>query len=318
MAEDTEVNTVPDDELFDVEGEAAQADDDSSDAASADDPAAQVVDLDTGKGEPVPAESDDPDDSDDGESYGAKVTSRINKLTGHHNQAIAEKNREIAALKRQAFDAQGVALDANVASLTSRLEGINDGLKQAIEDGDTDKQLELNDELLDAKIELREAKGQKGRPSRPTAEPEGDGEVPAPTEPKDPLAALQPKAKGWAQRVGFMGWSDSQRGTALGIDSELTKEGFDQNTDDYFDELDRRLGGIYPDLYPQDDEPEPAPRPKVASNVRAPAPITPKPGANTGSKVKLDASDYANMRKFKLDPQNPEHVKAYAQQKRSG
>ena len=313
---DTLANTLPEDELFDTEGEADMAEDGSLETEVSD----QIVDLDAGdddEGEAAPDEGAAQEAESDDVDYGAKVAARINKLTGQHNQTIAAKDREIASLKRQTFDAQGAALDANVSGLKSKLEGINDALKQAMEDGDTDKQLELNDELLDVKIGLREAEGLRGRPSKREATADaGDGDNAEPAAPNDPLDALQPKAKGWAQRVGFTGWGDAQRGLALGIDSELTKEGFDPNTDDYFDELDRRMGQVYPDLYDSDDEPEPTPRPKVKTNVRGAPPITPKPGAG-GNQVKLDANDYANMRRFKLDPQNPEHVKAYAIQKRS-
>lgn len=313
---DTLANTLPEDELFDTEGEADMAEDGSLETEVSD----QIVDLDADdddKGEVAPDEGAAQEAESDDVDYGAKVATRINKMTGQHNQIAAAKDREIADLKRQMFDVKGAALDANVTGLKSKIEGINNALKLAMEDGDTDKQLDLNAELLDVKIDLRVAEGQQGSPSgREAAADAGDGKSAEPATPNDPLDALQPKAKGWAQRVGFTGWGDAQRGLALGIDSELTKEGFDPNTDDYFEELDRRMGQIYPDLYESNDEPEPTPRPKVKTNVRGAPPITPKPGAGS-NQVKLDANDYANMRRFKLDPQNPEHVKAYAIQKRS-
>jgi hypothetical protein len=313
-----DTNTIPDEELFDVEGEAETAEEDSSLVeAPANEPSSTIVDLGADNDEAAITEVDGPD-----ESYGAKVNQRINKMTGQHNQELAGKNREIANLKRQVFDAQGAALDSTVSDLKGRSSSLTENLKQAIEDGDVDKQLELQVELGDVRADLRHAEKQVD-PSRRTAPTDGgDGTAPAPatpTSPGDPLAGLKPKAKAWAEKKGFANWTDSQRGLTLGIDSELTREGFDQNTDDYFIELDRRLEIKFPELYSSSDEfdPTPTPRPNVETNVRAPAPIPPKAG-NSGNKVTLDRSDYANMRRFKLDPSNPEHVKAYAAEKRKG
>lgn len=322
MADDTR-NTIPDEELFDVEGEAESAEDDSQDDVSGDDPGTQVIDLDADDGEAV-IEDDDDQSSDDEKSYGKKVARRISGMTGRHNQEIADKNREIAGLKRVAFEAQGAALDSNITGLKSEYSSLEESYKQAVEDGDTDKQSELHTKMLDVRIDMRAAESRQDpsrrKPSASDDPPDGGDTRREPTGPVDPLANLRPKAQGWAKRVGFINWTNSQRGLTLGIDSELTNEGFDQNTDEYFDELDRRIGELYPELYTSDDEepdPQPKPKRKIETNVRGAPPTKPNAG-NSGNKVTLGPADYANMRKFKLDPKNPEHVKAYAAEKRNG
>ena len=341
MPQDGKNAPLSDEQVFDLEGEASEADDDEGKGAAkapADDVddeelPEQIIDVapDGEDPKPVPAEGKGGEEK---ESYGKKVDRRIAKLTGRFKQENATQAQEISGLKRRLYDSEGEALNSTVSGLKTELEGIKGKLKQAFEDGNTDDQVDLQTDMVEVQTKLlatesrRDVSGHRPATDDGTGKPE-PAAAPAPAAPAapaaaDPYAGMRPKAKVWAKRIGFADLDPSQRGLALGIDQEIANEGFDQNTDDYFDELDRRLELIFPDLYkdpdeqdPPDppDEPRPRPAKKVEPSVRSSSPTPPNEG-NGGTKVKLGPADYANMRKFKLDPKNPEHLKAYAAERR--
>lgn len=322
MAEQT--NTRPDDELFDIEGEATVVDDDALGGLSDEDPGEQVVNFDDDavSADDVAVVADvKSTQNDENESYGKKVQARINRLTGTHLQELGTRDREIADLQSRVAAAECVAAKTSVEHLEARRERITADLKIAKEEGQVDTEMELTDELLDVKAELREFRGRvPADGGDPAASIPATSPATPPAASTDPYKGLAPKAKAWAETRNMASWTAAQRGLMYGIDAEIAKEGFDQSTDDYFTELDRRIEVHFPELYADpdglDDDPSPKPKPTLTPTVRAPSPTPPKEGGRRGNTVTLNSADYVNMRKFKLDPTNPEHVKAYAAEKR--
>ncbi len=315
------VNTRPENEIFDVEGENEGEEESEVEgggrAPAPDEPEPDIeVEVDIGEGEPgaEPPAAAAPAAGDG--QYGEKVNKRIASITGRHRQDMAEKDRQIARLKKDSFDAEGRALESSLSELTATKESLEVELKQAKEDGDTDKEVELQSKMVDTQVDIRGAENRKAR-AEAAGPPPAAGDKSA-----DWYASLPAKTQEWMKRVGFADWSEDAVGNAQGIDAVLAREGFDLNSDDYFTELDRRLSVRYPELYPDPDgepDPDPPPRPvvedaPVRGGANPPAGQAPKKGATT--KVTLGRADYANMRKFKLDPKNPAHVKAYATTKR--
>ena len=92
---------------------------------------------------------------------------------------------------------------------------------------------------------------------------------------------------------------------------------------EYFKELDRRIKAQMPDLY--DDVAPTADDGNTddgGETKRKRSPVAPVDGdqgrqrVQRGSKVKLDAEDFANMRAFGLDTNDPEVLKEYARNKK--
>jgi len=180
--------------------------------------------------------------------YGPKVQKRIQKLVGQRREA------EIQARQTQELNAQ----------LQKRLERLEQGSKQsaeqnfnqryaqtkqalhkAVEEGDTDAQVNFQEQMADMRAAMRIAEMQKQqRQQRPAA---------SPTVNRTQQAAQNPapkKAMGWWQKNNWFNAAGFERETAAAraIDVQLDLEGYDKNSDEYYDLLNNRLQKVFPEL----------------------------------------------------------------------
>jgi len=179
-------------------------------------------------------------------------------------------------------------------------------LREAIESGETDKQVELMERMSD----LRQTK---------TIEP------PQTAKPDVQKPQEVPElAKEWiAKNSGWWNKSDHMDATslAIGIDTQLTNEGYDLNDPDYYEELDKRLSKYFPNLInPQEtaDKNTSQDDKKVVSSeqkrVQSPVAGVSRSTSGSAKSVKLSADDLANARKFGIDISDPAALKRYARE----
>jgi len=179
-------------------------------------------------------------------------------------------------------------------------------LREAIESGETDKQVELMERMSD----LRQTK---------TIEP------PQTAKPDVQKPQEVPElAKEWiAKNSGWLNKSDHMDATslAIGIDTQLTNEGYDLNDPDYYEELDKRLSKYFPNLInPQEtaDKNTSQDDKKVVSSeqkrVQSPVAGVSRSTSGSAKSVKLSADDLANARKFGIDISDPAALKRYARE----
>jgi hypothetical protein len=123
----------------------------------------------------------------------------------------------------------------------------------------------------------------------------------------------------WYGARGF----ERQTRLANRIDREVHADGYDPGSPDYFEELDRRLKEKMPDVYEDlDANAEEADKDDKPDRNRGRSPVAPVGGnesrrqRTSGSKVELGEDDFANMRRFGLDTNDPEVIKEYARNKR--
>ena len=179
-------------------------------------------------------------------------------------------------------------------------------LREAIESGETDKQVELMERMSD----LRQTK--KIEPQQ-AAKPD----VQKPQE-------VPELAKEWiAKNSNWWNKSDHMDATslAIGIDTQLTNEGYDLNDPDYYEELDKRLSKYFPNLVnPQEtaDKNTSQDDKKIVSleqkRVQSPVAGVSRSTSGSAKSVKLSADDLANARKFGIDISDPAALKRYARE----
>lgn len=180
--------------------------------------------------------------------YGPKVQKRIQKLVGQRREA------EIQARQTQELNAQ----------LQKRLERLEQGSKQsaeqnfnqryaqtkqalhkAVEEGDTDAQVNFQEQMADMRAAMRIAEMQKQQRQQRAAA--------SPTVNRTQQAAQNPapkKAMGWWQKNNWFNAAGFERETAAAraIDVQLDLEGYDKNSDEYYDLLNNRLQKVFPEL----------------------------------------------------------------------
>ena len=224
------------------------------------------------------------EDEDELEGYSDKVKKRINKLKyeqheeRRHREA-AEKMREEAVRVAQQYANQNQqyqhVIQNGEAMLVTQIkdraamavEQAKSQYKEAYESGETDKVLEAQDALLNASSELREANTYENqfqqRKQQYDQYVQSMGQQPhrldraAQAQPQ-PQMAPKPteKASKWARENPWFGNDEHKDMTALayGVHEKLVRnEGFDPDSNEYFQEIDRTMRNKFPEYFGEDD-----------------------------------------------------------------
>lgn len=232
--------------------------------------------------------------ADDAEAENVRLRKQLKKAkSGNKEDAGLEQDRQIKSLEQQ--------------------------LEDAIENGKTKDQVRLSSELLDLKAEKIAAKyvvdDDDDEDDDPPARP------PTRTLASENTDDWKDKHSSWYGRPGFERFTRS----ANALDKEIHAEGYSAEDEDYFEELDGRLKKKFPQLFDEDGEPAQnvsrKSRKAKRSDKRSPvgaaddASRNPRPRSDS-SKVIIGKTEQINMRRFGLDPDNPNHVHEYALNKR--
>lgn len=121
--------------------------------------------------------------------------------------------------------------------------------KSAYESGDSDRMLDAAESIADAKVELKTLESQKHLFDK---EPEPVPNYPSVQAPQpvqqqqQPAQQPDPRALQWAQSNKWFGENAAMTGAAYAIDAQLKMEGYNPSSEDYYSELDRRIGESFP------------------------------------------------------------------------
>lgn len=196
---------------------------------------------------------------DEHEEYSTSVKKRIDRLTKKMREA---ERRETEAIKY----AQNVQAESQ--QIKSRLQTVDQGymteygnrlnieqkqvedtLKDAMDKGDTGAAVAAQRKLTqlavsadrytsvqnNRKQQVAQAAAQKQQPQQPVQQPQPVEQPP------------DPKAEKWAEKNNWFGKDEAMTFAAFGIHKGMVeKEGFDPQSDDYYDELDSRLRSKFP------------------------------------------------------------------------
>ena len=239
------------------------------------------------------------------EDYSKGVQARIAKLTRKMREA---ERREQAAVeyakaveqKRQVLEKKFEKTDSDYikkfeSTITSGLESAQKELAAAIEAGDAKAQVEANKRI--AELSFENARLEQAKEGRETAQEEKPVQnlshanrvnIPQTDDPINP----DPRAEAWAAKNSWFGTDRAMTYTAFEIHKDLTeKEGYDPSSDEYYEEVDKRIRVDFPHKFGKtNNKQSAAPVQTVASANRSV-----KPGRKT---VKLTSSQVALAKKL--------------------
>ena len=209
----------------------------------------------------------------DMEDYGKKVQSRIDKLT----KKVRESERREAAAVEYAKGVQQESaqmrqraqqLDTGyVAEFGDRVEAqmmqAKRDLREAMDLGDLDKQVDIQAKLGRLAIEEERAASHKAQRERLKQEMESRGvdprqpRMPQPQQPPQQRAPAKPdpKAESWAENNTWFGEDEPMTLTSFSIHRKLVEEGFDPKSDSYYNEIDIRMKETFPHKFGQQVSP---------------------------------------------------------------
>ena len=241
----------------------------------------EVID-DTPKKDRGKKPSTPPDDLTDEEleNYSEKVRKRLQHFSkGYHDQ---RREKEAAIREKQALEDMAQRLAAELSQVKGNFNKSQEALleqakrvadtefeqakakyKEAYESGDSDKVLEAQEELTNAKFKVEKVKNFKPTPLQ-------EDETSVQIQSNAPQASYDEKAEAWRQENAWFGSDEEMTAFALGLHQKLVKSGVDPRSDEYYERINSRMRQVFPESFGE-AEPEPEEVKPRRSNVVAPA-----------------------------------------------
>ena len=234
------------------------------------------------------------------DDYSDKVKKRIDKMTARLRET---ERREQAALElAQGMQARLQQLEQKVVrtdeerlyEASGRVETQLVALKQIIgkarEEGDIQTEIEASTRLtslIHEQRQIAEANAQRQAYQEQLVQQQ---QQPQPVV-QQARPVVDEKAANWVEKNSWYGRDTVLTSAAWGIHRQLIEvEGFDGSSDEYYDELDRRLKSSFPGRFNKD---------RTTRTVQTVAPATRSSGVNNARRiVKLTASQVAIAKKL--------------------
>lgn len=190
------------------------------------------------------------------ENYSENVQKRINQLTAKRKQALEEAEAAYAyaqSVKQQNEEMQKKLKDLDQGYMTeygSRIETQTSEakrmLKEGYDAGDVDKIAEAQDLMARLAIEKERLRIQKARAEQQVEQPQEAQQIPQ-RQPVQRQEDLDPKLKKWMSNNTWFGTDPIMSAGARAIHEQIVgSEGFDPQTDEYYQEIDKRMRAEFP------------------------------------------------------------------------
>ena len=254
----------------------------------------------------VQAVEESKDNRQEVEEYSESVKKRIAKLTKRMREAERQKEEALryadsVKKERDDFKTQATSLDKNYVAemegrITSSLAAAQEKLRAARQNEDPKAETEALTAISQLGYEqgkLAELKTQ--HQMQETAAKEKPVEQPSLyQQPRQQQAAPDPRAEDWASRNEWFGKDSAMTYTAFDLHRKITEEeGIDPRSDEYYEEIDKRIRLEFPHKFdkPVDNKPVSKPTQTVASATRSPK-------TNNRKSVRLTSSQVAIAKKL--------------------
>jgi len=230
--------------------------------------------------------------------YGPKVQKRIQKLVGQRREAeiqareIQEQNAQLQKrLERLEQGSQKSSEDL----FNQRYAQTKQALHKAVEEGDTEAQVNFQEQMADMRAAMRIAEMQKQQSQqRAAASPTVGRAQQAAQNPAPPKAMNWWQQNNWFNAAGF----ERETAAARAIDVQLDLEGFDKNSDEYYDHLNNRLQKVFPELSSGASPSKP--------RTKSRPPVAPTTGGSSykGNRVKMSQDHLRMARELGINDAN--------------
>jgi len=205
---------------------------------------------------------------DELERYTKSVSKRINKLNQKTKQAeeraqyleqlALQKDQELNAYRQHSVVQQSTVLQKEEEALLSKESQIDDIYRKAIRSGDADlisKADTLKNDIAIQKEKLRVAKSRHTQSSQQQVAPQQENYQAYQDQAQAPQQEIKPtnEALSWHDQNQWYGDSENEENLqatqfAYFTHFNLINEGFEPDSEEYYNELDTRVFRIYPDL----------------------------------------------------------------------
>ena len=244
--------------------------------------------------EEKPVEEKTEEKKDELKEYSDGVQKRIAKLTRKMREAERQKEEaltyaETVKSERDTLHNRFMKADKSYVSefesrVKTNMDAARSALRTAIEAGDVDAQVKAQEQMATLNADAVRLASLK---SQQEEQPKRDKQVNvSPSQAEQPVRS-DPKAEAWAAKNSWFGNDTAMTYTAFDMHKTLVeKEGYDPQSDEYYEEIDKRLRVEFPNKFD-----------KVADNTTERA----KPAQNVAS-ARRSASTNKGRKTVKLTP----------------
>eukprot|EP00918_Siedleckia_nematoides_P023821 GHVU01051394.1.p1 GENE.GHVU01051394.1~~GHVU01051394.1.p1 ORF type:complete len:298 (+),score=34.86 GHVU01051394.1:1468-2361(+) len=199
------------------------------------------------------------------EEYSSSVSSRINDLTRRFREEERQKqsaieyadnvHKENEGLKARLGNLDKGYLQQFAGRVESQVEQAKRLLKEAHEIGDVDQIVEAQETLANLSVERSRVNVAKADAAKADAVAQQQA-PPPPQRTAPPRQPPDPKAEKWASQNDWFGNDEVMTYAAFGVHRRLIEdERFDPTSNDYYDELDRRMRQEFPQKFESSSKP---------------------------------------------------------------
>ena len=246
------------------------------------------------------------------DQYSEGVKKRIDKLTARlretqrREQAALEYAKSVQAratqLEQQYMTADTERLGEANGRVQTQVVALKQIIRKAREEGDIDTETEAQQRLTTLTMEQNQIAVASQQREQQTQQWAYQQQVAAQQAAQQPQVVVQqevdPRVEDWAERNPWYGRDTAMTHAAWGIHRQLIQvEGFDPNSNEYYDELDNRLKQTFPQKLGGGQQQ--AQTNRAARNVQTVAPASRSSGINNARRtVKLTPSQVAIAKKL--------------------
>jgi len=239
--------------------------------------------------------------------YGRKVQKRIKTVLADKKKAEEEAKlykSQLDDLQNRLNRLEEGSVKQAETNFQERYNQTKQALAKAIEEGDTEAQLNFTEQIADMRSAFRIQQMQEQARAAQSASPtvgKAEQEV---SNPAPPLAMKWWEENTWFNARGF----EKESAVARSIDVQLDAEGYDKNSPDYYKTLNNRLRKLYPELISGKDDEVGQIKPRVKSRD----PVAPTAGGSAykGNRVKVTRDELAIARELGITDEKA--LKQYA------
>ena len=269
-----------------------------------------VENEDIAQGQEIPqapqVESEKPENEIN--QYSENVKKRIDKLTARLREtqrreeaaiAYAKKvQEESTQLQQRMLRTDEERLHEAKGRIETQVVALKQIIRKAREEGDIDTETEANQRLTDLIYDQRQVSEEDQRRvayvQQQAAPPVQQPQYQQPQYQQP--APVDPKLEDWMERNPWYGQDTVMTNTAWGVHKQLViNEGFDGSSEEYYDELDKRMRNTFPKKFSSQ-----AQNNSTTRNVQSVAPATRSSGVNSSARrtVRLSPSQVAMAKKL--------------------
>jgi hypothetical protein len=267
---------------------------------------------------PLPKEIVEDIEQDDLEAYSGQAKERLKQLKkAMHDERrakeAADKERQEAVDFAQKIYQENQNLKSKLTSgeqnlvssvkenVTRQLDDAKRAYKDAYDSGDSDRLVEAQEKLTDAKIKAQEIERYRPEFSEEALQ-KSESQVQIPQQPQ----RLDSKTQSWLDKNSWYGVDEDMSFLAMGVHRRLEREGVPIGSDHYYSMIDKEMKQRFPEKFETDEETNSSSEPEVKPSVKTSKPSTvvaPATRSTSPKKVRLTPTQVQLAKKFNLTPE---------------